>query len=228
MYPIWFGGIFVHAFSVLRGLDFVYCYIDDIIIMSKSAEEHERHLREIFNRLRHYGLTINVSKCHFGQHEVQFLGYVINGSGCRPPTDRVTAIMNYTKPETICELRRFLGVINYYRRCIPHAARLQAPLNDFLTNSKKNDKRKVPWTPEAENAFSSCKRSLGEATMLAHPAPNSDMALTTDASDAAIGAVLEQEIDGLWRQLWFFLVSCQKLKKITAPMIENCLQFMRP
>lgn len=190
--------------SVLRGLDFVYCYIDDIIIMSTSIEEHECHLRQIFDRLRHFGLTINVDKCHFGQSEVQFLGYVINGNGCRPPTDRITAIENYTKPETICELRRFLGVINYYRRCIPHAAQLQAPLNNFLSNSKKNDKRKIPWTDEADNAFLNCKRSLSEATMLAHPAPNSDLALVTDASDTAIGAVLEQKFGDSWRPLGFF------------------------
>ncbi|XP_065362006.1 uncharacterized protein LOC135955580 [Calliphora vicina] len=84
--------------------------------MSESADEHQCHLRLVFERLRHHGLTINVNKCNFGQSEVQFLGYIINGSGCRPPTDRVTVITNYTKPETICELRRFLGVINYYRR----------------------------------------------------------------------------------------------------------------
>ena len=103
-------------------------------------------------------------------------GYKINVSGCRPPTDRDTAIMNYTKPETLCELCSFLGVINYYRQFTPHAAQLQAPLNNFLINSKKNDKSKLPWTPEPEDAFSFCKRNLSEATKLAHPAPNSDLA----------------------------------------------------
>lgn len=118
--------------------------------MSECFEAHQSHLRQVF-------------ECNFGQSEVQLLGFIINSSGCRPPTDRVTAIENYTKPETICELRRFLGIINFNRRCIPNAAQLQAPLNDFLTNSRKNDKWKVPWTPEAENAFSMCKRSVSEA-----------------------------------------------------------------
>ncbi|XP_073831557.1 uncharacterized protein [Musca autumnalis] len=118
--------------------------------------------------------------------------------------DRIDAIKNYKKPETICELRRFIGVINYYRRCIPHAAHQQAPLNELVGNSKKNDKRKVPWTTESENAFEICKRSLCEATMLAHPAPDLELALVTDASDSAIGAVLEQNFNGTWIPLGFY------------------------
>ncbi|XP_073821522.1 uncharacterized protein [Musca autumnalis] len=127
--------------------------------------------------------------------------------------DRIDAIKNYKKPETICELRRFIGVINYYRRCIPHAAHQQAPLNELVGNSKKNDKRKVPWTTESENAFEICKRSLGEATMLAHPAPDLELALVTDASDSAIGAVLEQNFNGTWRPLGFYSCKLSKSEK---------------
>lgn len=190
--------------STLRGLDFVYCYIDDIIIMSESPDQHREHLQIVLSRLRQQGLTVNVNKCHFGQSEVQFLGYIINKDGCKPPDDRVSAIVNYTKPETVSELRRFLGVINYYRRCIPHAAQLQAPLNEFLRDSKKNDKRKIPWTVESDEAFDLCRKSLGKAALLAHPAPNAYLALITDASDTAIGAALEQEEDGAWKPLGFF------------------------
>lgn len=199
--------------NVFRGIDFVYCYIDDIIIMYESPQQHREHLRIVFEILRRYGLIINPNKCHFGVPEVRFLGYVINANGCSPPTDRIEAIKNYKKPETICELRRFIGVINYYRRCIPHAAHQQAPLNELVGNSKKNDKRKVPWTPELETAFETCKQNLCEATMLAHPAPDLELALVTDASDTAVGAVLEQNFNGIWRPLGFYSSKLLKSEK---------------
>lgn len=81
--------------SVLRCLDFVYCYIDDIIIMSESPEQHQKHLRLVLTRLGQHGLTINVNKCNIGTTEVQFLGYIINEKGCKPPEDRVSAVINY-------------------------------------------------------------------------------------------------------------------------------------
>lgn len=134
---------------------------------------------------------------------MEFLGYIINKNGCRPPLDRVAAIQRYPKPETIHDLRRFLGIINYYRRCIPHAAQLQAPLNEFLKESEKRDKRKVPWTPETEKNFADCKKSLANAALLAHPASNTQIALIKDASDSAIGAALEQRVDNHWEPLGF-------------------------
>lgn len=177
--------------TVLRGLPFAFCYIDDIIIMSDSPQEHREHLQTVFTRLREFGLKINLAKCVFGVEEIKFIGYTINKTGTKPPTDRVSAILECPKPQTIVELRRFLGLINYYRRSIPHAAHLQAPLNEFLKNSCKNDKRKVPWTLEAEEAFVSCKQSLANTTMLFHLIHDAPLALVTDASDIAVGAKLE-------------------------------------
>lgn len=192
---------------VLKGFDFIYCYIDDIIIMSESVGEYHRRLRLVFNCLRKHGLTINVKKCNFGVPEVQFLGYTINSNS-------VTAIENYKKPETICELSRFLAVINYYRCCISHATQLQVPLNNLLRNSKKNDKRKIPWSPETENAFDACKNSIREATMLAHPAPNSKLILVTGTSDTAIGVVFEQKDVEYWKMLGFFSRKLLKAENI--------------
>ena len=188
--------------TVLRGFDFAYCYIDDILIASATEEEHEKHLRMVFKRLSEYGLTINLAKCVLGVPELLYVGYSISKDGTKPPFSRVEAILNYKKLETIVELRRFLGVINFYRRFIKNAAQLQAPLNAYLQNSKKNDKRPVQSTEESNQAFDDCKNSLA---LLVHPAENAPLALTTDASDTAIGAVLEQqESDGDWKPLGFF------------------------
>lgn len=191
--------------STLRGLTFVYVYIDDILIMSDTREQHREHLRIVLERLTRAGRTINVSKCIFDATEVDFLGYRISKYGCKPPIERVTAVINYAKPDTLCELRRFLGVLNYYRRCIPYAAHLQAPLNDFLRGGKKKDK--VARIPDTDKAFEECKRSLAKATLLAYPAPDSQLALVTDAYDTAIGAVVKQLEDNNWRPLGFFHVS---------------------
>ena len=138
---------------VLGDLDFVFVYIDDILIASSSKEEHESHLRTVFERLKQFHLRLNTSKCVLGVPDIEFLGYLINKDGIRPTSDKVEAIKKFSKPETIAELRRFLGMVNFYRQSVPQAASDQAPLNAFLKDSRKNDKRPIIWSREAEEAF---------------------------------------------------------------------------
>lgn len=123
--------------SALGDLDFAFSYIDDILIASSSVAEHEKHLRIVFERLIEYSLRINVDKCSFGLSEMEFLGFTINKDGIKPTNEKVKAIIEFPKPETIVELRRFLGLVNFYRRNLPHAAKRQKPLNEFLHESKK-------------------------------------------------------------------------------------------
>lgn len=146
--------------TVLRGLDFCHCYIDDILIASKSPEEHEQHLRLIFERFRHYGLSINLPKCQFGATQLTYLGYEITGNGIRPTQHKVEAIKTFKKPTTVKELRRFQGMVNYYRRCLPRAAQIQAPLNALLVgeNTKASNNKPILWNQEAEKAFEDTKQ----------------------------------------------------------------------
>lgn len=190
--------------TVLYGLDFCYCYIDDILVASTSPEEHLQHLKLIFDRLNDYGLAINPAKSVFGIASVQYLGYYISEDGIQPLPEKVRAIMDMPKPKTIVELRRFLGTINFYRKFIKNAANFQAPLNEFLKNAKRNDRRPIPWTQHAEEAFLQCKSSLGNAALLVHPKTDTALCLTTDASDVAIGAVLEQIQEDELRPIAFF------------------------
>ena len=118
--------------QTLSDLDFAFSYIDDILIASSSEEEHERYLRLVFDRLKKYSLPINPDKCQFGQREIEFLGHVINARGTKPTSDKVKAIIDYPRPKTVRDLRRFLGMLNFYRRSLRHAAHTQAPLNQFL------------------------------------------------------------------------------------------------
>lgn len=142
--------------TVLSGLDFCYCYINDILVTSTSADEHLRHLRIIFERLNDYGLALNPAKSTFDVTSVKYLGYLITDAGIQPLPDKIQAIVDMPIPKTVVELRRFPGMINFYRKFIKNAAHFQAPLNEFVRNSKRNDKRFIPWTEQTGHAFQKC------------------------------------------------------------------------
>lgn len=190
--------------KVLRDLLFVFPYLDDFLVASSTPEEHEEHLRQIFRRLDEFKLSLNVSKCVFGQAAVDFLGYRVDASGIKPLDDKVQAIKDFPQPQNIGQLRRFLGMVNFYRRCLPHAALVQAPLNSLTHNCKKRDKTPITWSEETLKAFEATKKSLSDAVKLAHPATTGELSLVCDASDRGIGGALQQLIKGVWRPLGFF------------------------
>jgi len=190
--------------EVTRGLDFCYCYIDDILIFSRTPEEHKVHLEILLQRLSNYGVVLNPAKCIFEAAELDFLGYRISAAGISPPTHRVDALRAYPLPPTVKDLRRFLGMINFYRRFLPQAAELQAPLHDLLSGPKVKGSTPVPWTPALETAFKACKDHLAKATLLTYPKTGVPLALFTDVSLKSAGAVLQQFVDNAWQPLAFF------------------------
>jgi len=190
--------------NTFQGMDFVFCYIDDILVASESPEQHRTHLRLVFEKLQEAGLIVNAAKCNFGTEEVNFLGYTISEAGIKPTQNKNKVMLHYKKPQNVIELRRFLGMLNYYRQCIPRAAHDQTILNEYLKDNRKNDRRPIKWSEEANKAFEKCRRALAEATLLAHPCQGALLSLTTDASEVAIGAVLEQTVDGKIQPLAFF------------------------
>lgn len=190
--------------EVTQDLDFCYAYLDDLLIASDNDEQHLHHLRTIFQRLKDYGICINASKCIFGKNEVNFLGYTINANGTKPPQHRVTAIVAFPKPAIIKELRQFLGMVNFYRRFLPHAARIQAPLHQLLSGGNITNKTPITWNADADQAFEEIKQALTHATMLAHPSPDTPLSLMVDASNTAIGGSLQQLNQKHWQPLGFF------------------------
>lgn len=191
--------------EILAGLDFVFSYIDDLLIASSTTEEHKRHLKTVFERFKSNGLHINLDKCVFRAKRVEFLGYQITEQGSTLLPGKVKALLDFKKPTNIQELRRFLGAVNFYRRYLPYAVATQAPLNEYLKESKKNDKRPLQWTEVAVKAFEQTKEDLANATLLVHPALNAKLRLSTDASGLAMGAVLEQSTDSKsWEPLGYF------------------------
>lgn len=190
--------------EVTRGLDFVFPYIDDILVYSADEALHKEHLRILFKRLQDYGLVLNPSKCVFGVKEAIFLGYIVSSEGTRPPQDRIQALIDFPPPKDVQGVRRFLGMINYYRRFISHAAQYQAPLIDAVVAINGKGAKPFLWTPELLAHFEACKSSLSNATLLQHPVNDAPLGLYTDASSVHVGSCLQQLINDQWCPLAFF------------------------
>lgn len=201
--------------EVLRGLPFIFVYLDDILIASRNADEHRQHLAEVLQRIRQYGLVVNVQKSLFGVETLEFLGHTVTSSGITPLPAKVTAIQEFPAPEVAWQLRGYLGMLNFYRRFIPHSASHQLQLQSLLTTNKKKDKTPVIWTPEAMEAFETTKMSIAKAVLLAHPHPEAVLSLVTDASDFAIGGALHQTLpNGQTQPLGFFS------RKLKPPQVK--------
>ena len=106
--------------QVTHGLDFVFVYLDDLLATSPDHCTHEKHLKILFTRLAEYGIIIGPEKCQFGTTELSFLGHNVSAEGISPLPSAVDAIVNFNRPEKQRALRRYLGMINYYHRFIPH------------------------------------------------------------------------------------------------------------
>lgn len=186
--------------SICHDFDFVFVYLDDILIASSSEEEHITHLSMLFQKLEANGLLINPNKCIFGRTQMDFLGHRITASGIIPLPDKVDAVRHFPKPTTTKGLQEFAGMLNFYHRFVPRLADTMRPLYAAMSNKEKL----VVWTEELETAFVRSKTALANTVLLHHPSTNVQTALTTDASQTAVGAVLEQLIDNQWRPLAFF------------------------
>ena len=189
--------------QVLRGLDFCYVYIDDVLIASHTPEEHKAHLRLVLQRFDQYGILVNPAKCVFGVNELHFLGHHVTSSGVSPLPTQVQTIRDFPQPNTLRKLREFLGLVNFYHRFIPRCATILTPLNSMLKSTAPNN-RELCWTTAAIAAFQEIKDALANATLLVHPQPDAPINVMTDASDIAIGAVLQQLLDGQWCPLAYF------------------------
>ena len=186
--------------DLLGDLPFCVAYIDDILIFSASPAEHLRHLRTVLDRLQTAGLVLRHDKCVFGAKEVNFLGHRISSKGVLPLPSKVSAVASFPVPSSVKSLQEFVGMVNYYHRFIPHIASTMAPLYAVLKGKPKS----LTWGPTQEAAFQAAKQALSSATYLTFPAPGAPLTLSTDASDIAIGGVLEQVIHGTPQPIAFF------------------------
>ena len=166
---------------------FVLIYLDDILIYSKTEEEHENHLRLVLQRLREHQLYAKLSKCDFFQPELRFLGHIVGQHGIKVDPDKVRAVADWPTPTNVSEVRSFLGMANYFRKFLLDYAKHVAPLHALT-------KKDAPWnwSPDCESAFRWAKDALQRAPVLALPDFQQPFEIRCDASGFALGAVLLQ------------------------------------
>lgn len=183
--------------SCLR--EFVFVYIDDLLVVSADFETHLSRLRSVADCLRKANLTINIEKSKFVMREVAYLGYII-GNGClKTDPDKVQTIEQFPVPSTVRQIRRFLGITGWYRRFIANYSGIAAPITNLLSG-----KGKFVWTEEAQIAFDQLKRCITTAPVLANPDFSRQLVIQCDASSTGVGCVLYQvQEDGLEHPIAF-------------------------
>ncbi|EEZ97618.1 Retrovirus-related Pol polyprotein from transposon gypsy-like Protein [Tribolium castaneum] len=189
----------------------IFVYLDDIIITSKTFEEHILLLEEVHKRLEDANLTINLTKCKFFRKSLKYLGFIVEGNGLRADPDKVKDMINYPNPKTTTEIKRFQGMCSWYRRFIPHFSSLCAPLNNLIKNKDKG--QKIIWTSEAQEAFLKIKNALVSAPILNSPNFSRPFIVQCDASDIGLGALLLQEIDGIEKIVAYASKTLSKAEK---------------
>lgn len=165
------------------------CYLDDILVWSKTWEEHLVKLRKVLAKIRVANLTLGPSKCRFGLEEIQYLGVTIRNGMLSIGEQRVETLRNLPRPTTVTELRSALGAFSYVQRWIPGLAEINRPLNEAIRGTGR---RKLQWTDEMEGAFVELKERTAKAVELRIPDMGEPFTLVTDGSDRGVGAMLAQ------------------------------------
>ena len=181
---------------VMSGLHFEVClvYLDDIVLFSRTIEEHLERLVRLLGRLESAGLKLKPEKCRLMQKSVSFLGHVVSGEGIATDPEKTKMVSEWPVPTTVKEVRSFLGLAGYYRRFVKGYASIATPLNRLMKKDQP-----FTWTDEAQEAFEALKRALTSPPVLAMPNDTGEFILDTDACDKAIGAVLSQVQEGTER-----------------------------
>ena len=175
--------------KLIEDLDDVDFYWDDILVHTRTWEEHIRALRELFSRLVQAGLTIRPTKCLFGVNSVDFLGHRLKQGMIGQ--NNVEKIKDAPRPSTKKQVRSFMGLAGYYRDFIPNFAAIAAPLSDL---TRKGQPNKVEWGEAQEKAYQKIKCYLTSEPILRLPDPAKTYSLRTDASNNGISAVLMRRL----------------------------------
>ena len=177
--------------KVLDNIDFAMGYLDDIIIFSRSEEEHLEHIEQVFKRLEEAGLKLSLEKCSFFKKHIQYLGHLLSEEGIQPLPEKLESIAKMPRPKNQKEVKQFLGLIGYYRKFVPRFADISRVLNKLTRKDEEFE-----WTSECDKCFNMLKDYLQEAPILRYPDPEARYVLYTDASKYAYAGVLTQTMDG--------------------------------
>ncbi|XP_056132867.1 uncharacterized protein LOC130109929 [Lampris incognitus] len=175
--------------DILRDMldQFVVVYLDDILIFSRSLEEHVQHVRQVLERLLRNRLFVKAEKCLFHSESVDYLGFIVEGGKTRADPRKIKAVVEWPDPKSRKELQSFLGFANFYRRFVRNYSSVAEPLTRLTSPSQP-----FVWSPAARSAFLSLKERFTSAPVLLHPDPKRQFIVEVDASDTGLGAVLSQ------------------------------------
>ena len=179
--------------NLVDGLDGVAFYVDDVIVHSRTWDQHVETLSELFTRIREASLTVKPSKCLLGYSKVDFLGHHVGDGNILTQDDKVDKVMEADRPHTKTQVRSLLGLAGYYRKYIQNYASVVTPL---INLTKKRQPNQVIWTDETETALNELKSRFCDRPILRLPDFERDFILRTDASDSGLGAILLQTYDG--------------------------------
>ena len=184
--------------SCLGDYHLKYCriYLDDIIIFSKTPEEHINQLRKVFEKLDEAGLRLKPSKCEFFKDQLEYLGHIVSKDGIETNPKKIMAIVKWPRPKNITQVRSFLGFCNYYHKFIKNYAQIVKPLYLLITGDNARKKtNELEWTDTCEQAFGRLKEICSETPVLAYADYTKVFKIHTDASEMGLGAVLYQDQD---------------------------------
>lgn len=180
--------------------DAIFVYVDDILCASTDLDAHLAKLEVIFQRLRKHGLRIKPQKCHFLDREITYLGHKLDGNGVRPDPRNVEAVRNFSVPRNVRQVRSFIGLCTFYRRHVKDFTKIAAPLTNLTRKGVK-----FLWDEQCREAFEKLKNALIQEPVLAYPDFTKKFFVTCDASNLAVGGILEQEgEDGSRRPIAYF------------------------
>jgi hypothetical protein len=161
--------------------------MDDILVYSKTLEEHVEHLQIVFQILMEHQLFVKFSKCTFAQQQLSYMGHIISQHGVSTNPSKTDAITKWPVPHNFTELRGFLGLTGYYRKFVQHYGALSRALTNLL------HQKSFTWTEAAQEAFDKLKQAMVSTPVLAFPDFTKEFIVETDACDTGIGAVLSQD-----------------------------------
>ena len=179
--------------KLFTGWNFVFIYLDDILIASKSFSEHITHITQVLQRLQEAGLKVKPSKCVFGEKQVDYLGFNISARGVCPTHKNMLAVKEFPHPTTVKEVKRFLGLANFYRRHLQNMGVICRPLT-ALTRKDKHTGQPVTfeWSTKCEESFQRIKEMLSSSPVLIPPDLDKEFFLWCDACEDGFGVILEQ------------------------------------
>ena len=189
-------------YELLGDIEGTKAYIDDILVVKRGTyKEHLEQLDEIFRRCRKAGLQVNAEKCRFGLEEIDYLGYIITPEGIKPNPKKIKAIQALERPTTTTEVRRLIGMVQYYRDLWKRRSHILQPFTELSSGPKG---KKITWTPKLEKAFNDIKKMVCKETLLTYPDWSKPFIIHTDASDYQLGAVISQKYGEDYKPLAFF------------------------